>query len=199
MVGRARAFWRRRACAAEASSPSSLSPVAASAAAFLPFPPPPPPPPAPDDVPRSGGAAKYGMRPRCQSWSTILAAVLRSASPPLWSRPVARASCARKSWWSAHFLILYARVTYSGLTRWSTSAMCSVASSSCGMRTTPLRTESVSVSCTRWYTTPGQSMRKTRLVSVMYCHTLVSPGMGAVLHTFFVLSVLMTELLPTLG
>ena len=34
---------------------------------------------------------------------------------------------------------------------------------------------------------------------VMYCQTLVSPGLGATLHTFFVRSVLMTELLPTLG
>lgn len=26
-------------------------------------------------------------------------------------------------------------------------------------------------------------MRKMRFMSVMYCHTLVSPGMGATLHT----------------
>ena len=33
----------------------------------------------------------------------------------------------------------------------------------------------------------------------MYCHTLVSPGTGATLQTFFVRSVLITLLLPTLG
>jgi signal recognition particle receptor subunit beta len=33
------------------------------------------------------------------------------------------------------------------------------------------------------YTTPGQSMRKMRFMSVMYCQTFVSPGTGATLHT----------------
>lgn len=33
----------------------------------------------------------------------------------------------------------------------------------------------------------------------MYCHTLVSPGMGATEHTFFFRRVLMMEDLPTLG
>ena len=33
----------------------------------------------------------------------------------------------------------------------------------------------------------------------MYCHTLVSPGTGATLQTFFFLSVLMIEDLPTFG
>ena len=37
------------------------------------------------------------------------------------------------------------------------------------------------------------------LNSVMYCHTLVSPGIGATLHTFFFLKVLITELFPTFG
>ena len=32
-----------------------------------------------------------------------------------------------------------------------------------------------------------------------YCHTRVSPGMGATLHTFLARTVLMTLLLPTLG
>lgn len=35
--------------------------------------------------------------------------------------------------------------------------------------------------------------------SVMYCHTFVSPGMGATLHTCFFFSVLMMLLLPTFG
>lgn len=34
---------------------------------------------------------------------------------------------------------------------------------------------------------------------VMYCQTLVSPGMGAVLQTAFFLSVLMMDDFPTLG
>merc|ERR1712023_588397 len=33
----------------------------------------------------------------------------------------------------------------------------------------------------------------------MYCHTFVSPGMGAALHTFFFFNMLITELLPTFG
>lgn len=49
--------------------------------------------------------------------------------------------------------------------------------------TTPLRTISVSESWL-WYTTPGQSIKKILLVSVMYCHTLVSPGIGATLQTW---------------
>ena len=36
-------------------------------------------------------------------------------------------------------------------------------------------------------------------MSVTYCHTFVSPGTGATLHTFFDDSALMTEDLPTLG
>ncbi len=51
-------------------------------------------------------------------------------------------------------------------------------------RTTPLSTLSVSPSSVLLYTTPGQSIRKMRLVRVMYCHTLVSPGIGAALHTW---------------
>ena len=42
-------------------------------------------------------------------------------------------------------------------------------------------------------------MRKMRFVRLTYCHTLVSPGMGAVTHTFFVLKALMTLDLPTFG
>ena len=33
----------------------------------------------------------------------------------------------------------------------------------------------------------------------MYCHTFVSPGIGATLHTCFFFSVLMMLLLPTFG
>ena len=51
------------------------------------------------------------------------------------------------------------------------------------IHTTPLRTTSVSVSLF-WYTTPGQSIKKILLVMVMYCHTLVSPGIGATLQTY---------------
>jgi hypothetical protein len=36
-------------------------------------------------------------------------------------------------------------------------------------------------------------------MSVTYCHTLVSPGMGATEHTFFDLRLLMMEDLPVLG
>src|SRR3990167_965896 len=42
-------------------------------------------------------------------------------------------------------------------------------------------------------------MRKILLNKVIYCQTFVSPGIGATLHTFLLLSVLITELLPTLG
>ena len=49
------------------------------------------------------------------------------------------------------------------------------------------------------YTTPGQSIKKIRLKRVMYCQTLVSPGIGATLQTFLLRSVLMIELLPTFG
>jgi hypothetical protein len=38
-----------------------------------------------------------------------------------------------------------------------------------------------------------------RFISVMYCHTLVSPGMGATVQTFLLRSVLMMEDLPVLG
>jgi hypothetical protein len=36
-------------------------------------------------------------------------------------------------------------------------------------------------------------------MSVMYCHTFVSPGIGATLHTFFFRRVFMTDDLPVLG
>lgn len=36
-------------------------------------------------------------------------------------------------------------------------------------------------------------------INEMYCHTLVSPGIGATVQTFFFFRVLMMELLPTLG
>lgn len=42
-------------------------------------------------------------------------------------------------------------------------------------------------------------MRYIRLINVMYCHTFVSPGIGATLQTFFFRSVLMMEDLPVLG
>mmetsp|Transcript_19934 Transcript_19934/g.60246 ORF Transcript_19934/g.60246 Transcript_19934/m.60246 type:complete len:320 (-) Transcript_19934:764-1723(-) len=64
-----------------------------------------------------GGVAKKGIFPRCQSYSTILAAVLRSGSPPLSRRPPWRASCVRKSSVSVHCFSLYARRRYSGLMR----------------------------------------------------------------------------------
>jgi hypothetical protein len=51
------------------------------------------------------------------------------------------------------------------------------------IHTTPLRTTSVSVSLF-WYTIPGQSIKKILLVMVMYCHTFVSPGIGATLQTY---------------
>jgi hypothetical protein len=38
-----------------------------------------------------------------------------------------------------------------------------------------------------------------RLVSVIYCHTFVSPGMGATLHTTLVRRVLITDDFPTFG
>ena len=47
--------------------------------------------------------------PRCQSYSTILAVVLASTSPPRSSRPPARASCARKSSGESQLFSLYAR------------------------------------------------------------------------------------------
>lgn len=46
---------------------------------------------------------------------------------------------------------------------------------------------------------PGQSMRYMRFMSVMYCHTFVSPGIGAVVQTFFFRSVLMMDDLPVFG
>lgn len=42
-------------------------------------------------------------------------------------------------------------------------------------------------------------MRYIRRVRVMYCHTLVSPGIGAVLHTGFFRNVLIMDDLPELG
>src|SRR6185312_16173575 len=42
-------------------------------------------------------------------------------------------------------------------------------------------------------------MRKMLRMRRTYCHTLVSPGMGATLQTFLAASVLMMEDLPTLG
>jgi len=36
-------------------------------------------------------------------------------------------------------------------------------------------------------------------VSVIYCHTLVSPGIGAHMHTFLFFKVLITLDLPTFG
>lgn len=66
-------------------------------------------------------------------------------------------------------------------------------------RWTPRKILSVSVPEEIWWTVPGQSMRYIFLVSVTYCHTFVSPGIGADLQAFLPLSVLMTEDLPTLG
>ena len=48
-------------------------------------------------------------------------------------------------------------------------------------------------------TTPGQSIKKTRRINVMYCHTFVSPGTGAALQTIFFFKVLITEDFPTFG
>ena len=36
-------------------------------------------------------------------------------------------------------------------------------------------------------------------MNVIYCHTFVSPGMGAALQTFFFFNVLMIDDLPTFG
>ena len=63
----------------------------------------------------------------------------------------------------------------------------------------PLKTIFSSVSFLAGVTTPGQSIRNTFRNNVIYCHTFVSPGIGATLHTFFFFNVLMTELFPTLG
>ena len=93
-----------------------------------------------------GGGAKKGMRPRCQSYSTILAAVLRSGSPPLSSLPVSLATCCRKSSGLSQLCTLYALLRYSGLTLATTSGMCSHASSRSEILTTPLSTASVSES-----------------------------------------------------
>ena len=46
---------------------------------------------------------------------------------------------------------------------------------------------------------PGQSMRYIRFINVIYCHTFVSPGIGAVVHTFFLRRVLIIEDFPVLG
>jgi hypothetical protein len=48
-------------------------------------------------------------------------------------------------------------------------------------------------------TTPGQSMRYIRFMRVIYCHTFVSPGIGATVQTFFFRRVFMIEDLPVLG
>ena len=42
-------------------------------------------------------------------------------------------------------------------------------------------------------------MRNTRFIKVIYCHTLVSPGTGAALHTAFFFKALMTDDFPTFG
>lgn len=65
-------------------------------------------------------------------------------------------------------------------------------------RTTPFSTSSVSEAPVG-NTMPGQSMRKMRFMRVMYCHTFVSPGMGATLQLFFFTRELITLLLPTFG
>lgn len=98
--------------------------------------------------------------------------------------------------------------------------MCSEGVPRFSTRTTPLSTVEVVVSCAEMGTIPGQSMRYIRRMSVIYCQTysgirisvesgyivlmgeastLVSPGMGATLHTLSFLRQLMTEDLPTLG
>jgi hypothetical protein len=38
-----------------------------------------------------------------------------------------------------------------------------------------------------------------RFINVMYCQTFVSPGIGAVVHTFFLRRVLMIEDFPVFG
>ena len=93
-----------------------------------------------------GGGAKNGMRPLCQSYRTIFAAVFRSGSPPFKRRPVKRATCCRKSSGLSQLCTLYALLRYSGLTLATTSGMCSHASSRSEILTTPLSTASVSES-----------------------------------------------------
>lgn len=66
-------------------------------------------------------------------------------------------------------------------------------------RTTPLRRMSCGVSVVEGGTTPGQSMRYIRFMSVIYCQILVSPGIGATVQTFFFRNVLMMEDLPVFG
>lgn len=44
-----------------------------------------------------------------------------------------------------------------------------------------------------------EGLKELEAYSVIYCHTFVSPGMGATVQTFFFLSVLMIEDLPVFG
>ena len=66
-------------------------------------------------------------------------------------------------------------------------------------RTTPRSRMSCGVSVLLGGTTPGQSIKYIRFISVIYCQILVSPGIGATVHTFFFRNVLMIEDLPVLG
>lgn len=65
--------------------------------------------------------------------------------------------------------------------------------------TTPLSNSTPGSSLPLGGTIPGQSIKYIRFISVMYCHTFVSPGMGAMVQTFFLRSVLMMEDFPVLG
>lgn len=89
----ASAAMARAAAAAFSGSPSTAalasSSVTASAGCGTPSPPSAPPSPAAAGASSvwSGGSVKKGILPRCQSYSTMRAAVLRSGSPPLDSLP----------------------------------------------------------------------------------------------------------------
>ena len=48
-------------------------------------------------------------------------------------------------------------------------------------------------------TTPGQSIRKIRFIRAIYCHTFVSPGIGAALQHFLPIKELITLDLPVFG
>mmetsp|Transcript_8104 Transcript_8104/g.23309 ORF Transcript_8104/g.23309 Transcript_8104/m.23309 type:complete len:207 (-) Transcript_8104:219-839(-) len=134
---------------------------------------------------------------------SMIAALLRHGSPPLSKRPHFLAIVSINSLAVSHLpsslSSLYWPARCSRRTVAMMASMKVSGSSSRSARTTPFRTESVSVSPAVSTTTPGQSMRDIRLKSVTYCQILVSPGMGATLQLFLEMRVLMTLDFPTLG
>mmetsp|Transcript_1816 Transcript_1816/g.2433 ORF Transcript_1816/g.2433 Transcript_1816/m.2433 type:complete len:308 (-) Transcript_1816:224-1147(-) len=135
---------------------------------------------------------------------SIIAALRIQGSPPFKRRPhwVEMASMRGVGFSAVHTTVLsnlYCARMCSGLTFLTMAEQKSSGFSRRSALTTPLRTESSSVSPAVSTTTPGQSMRDMRLKRDMYCHILVSPGMGATLHDFLEMRVLMTDDFPTLG